>query len=68
MSPNSIISCRPFMSVRSARGACQLTHGSRRNVLGDFTLEPIAVKTCCWRAARARSSSADAQLFFRTRA
>ena len=68
MSANRPISWNPFMSVRSVRGACQLTHGSRTNVLGDFTFEPIALSTCCWRAARSRSSSAGSQLFFRTRA
>ena len=68
MSANRPISWKPFMSERSVRGACQLTHGSRRNVLGDFTCDPIALSTSCWRAARARSSSAGAQLFFRTRA
>ena len=35
------------MSERSVRGAFQLTHGSRTNVLGDFTCEPIALSTCC---------------------
>ena len=56
------------MSVPASAGAFQLTHGSRTNVLGDFTCEPIARSTCCWRAARSRSSSAGAQLFLRTRA
>ena len=56
------------MSVLSVRGAFQLTQGSRTNVLGDFTFDPIAASTCCWRLARSRSSSAGAQLFFRTRA
>ena len=62
------ISWTPFISDFSVRGAFQLTHGRRTKVLGDLTFEPMAASTCCWRAARSRSSSAGAQLFFRTRA
>ena len=67
-SANRPISDGPFMSVLSALGACQLTHGSRKNVLGDLAWAPIARSTSCWRAARARSSSAGAHGFLRTRA
>ena len=69
---NSVIRPGPFMSVRSARGASQEIQGSRKNVLGQCSgltsRSRIADSTCCWRAARVRSSSFGLHLFSRTRA
>ena len=67
-SANRARSDGPFMSVRMARGARQLTRGRRKNVPGEVTLPLIADSTSCWRRARSMSVSFGAQLFLRMRA
>jgi hypothetical protein len=56
------------MSDWTARGAAQLTHGSRTKVSREMTLSLIAARIFCWRLARVRSSSRLAQSFLRVRA
>ena len=58
----------PPMSVCIVFGVYQETHGRRTNVVGESTRPFIALRICCWRFARVRSSSAGLQLFLRVRA
>jgi len=44
------------MSDCTARGAAQLTQGSRMKVSNEITLSLIAPRIFCWRRARVRSS------------
>src|SRR5215207_555975 len=66
--PTTPSSVGPAMSERTALGAAHETHGSRMNVSNDVTLSFIAETSCCWRLARARSSSLGLQRFLRVRA
>src|SRR3954454_4252437 len=66
-SANSADRPGPRMSLRTVRGASHAIHGRRTNALGDSSRLRMADRTCCWRFARARSSSFGAHLFSRTR-